>query len=160
MNNIAQCSDISLKQLGVIEDRDIGNQIVIDWVGTFDDWQTRVSKRNRVHTGMSGALPTSGAPLLRVNLEDNNIYRHWSPMSQTFVGGDTLLTALDSGWGIQGTALLAQYLRTGNCCTYVYHLDLQRDGECISMKVVENPWVTRLLHQLQVEIASEVAPDF
>lgn len=156
MDKVTQCSDISLKQLDVIEDYDTGNGIVNYRVGR----QAGPSRRGRVHTFISQPLPASGAVLLSANREDNRIYRHWSPVSQIFVGGDTLLTALDSGWEITGIVLRQQYLCSSNRCTYVYHVELHQNGERNSMKVVENPWITRLLHQLQVDIASETSPEF
>ncbi|MBC8170821.1 MAG: hypothetical protein H7X77_04095, partial [Anaerolineae bacterium] len=113
--------------------------------GISTDGLNGISRRNTHHTRNREAAPTTKAPLASVNLEDNSIYRHWSPGSQIFVGGDTLLTALDSGWEIAGTVLRQEYSCISNCCTCVYHLELHRDREIISMRVIENPWVMRML---------------
>ena len=159
MDNFAECSELHLKRLGMIENYNIRTWTTSDLPGIATDELKGVLRRNTHHTRNGDVAPTTTkAPLANVNLADKHIYRHWSPESQTFVGGDTLLTTLDSGWKIAVNILREEYSCISNRRTYVYHLELQRDGERSAMKVVENPWVTRMLHQLQVEIASEVVP--
>lgn len=154
MDNFAQCSDLPLKRLGMIENYDIRTWSTSELVDIATDELNAVSRRNTHHTRNGDVAPTTTKiPLASVNLEDKGIYRHWSPGSQIFVGGDTLLTALDGGWKIAGSVLRQEYSCISKRRTYVYHLELHRDAERGAMKVVENPWVTRLLHQLQVEIA-------
>jgi len=147
MGNFAQRSDLSLKQLGMIENHDIRTRTANDLAGISTDGQKGISPRNTHHARNGEAAPKTKAPLDSVNLEDNGIYRHWSLGSQVFVGGDMLLTALDSGWEIAGTVLRQEYLCISNRCTYVYHLELHRDRVIISMRVIENPWVKRMLRQ-------------
>lgn len=147
MDNFAQCSDSSLRQLGMIENHDIRTRTTNDLAGISADGLKGISRRNTHRSRNREAAPMTKAPLASVNFEDNGIYRHWSPRSQIFVGGDTLLTALDSGWEIAGTVLRQEYSCTSNRSTYVYHLELHRDRAIISVRVTENPWVTRMLRQ-------------
>ncbi len=152
MDNFVQCSDLSQKQLSMIENHQIRTRTANDLVDISAHKLKGVSRGNTQHTHNREAVATTKAPLASVNLEDKGIYRHWSPGSQKFVGGDTLLTALESGWEIAGSVLRQEYSCVSNRCTYVYHLELQREREIISMKVIENPWVMRMLRQLKVEI--------
>ncbi len=147
MDNFTQRSDLSRKRLSMIENHDIRTRTTNDLDDVSTDGLKDISRRNTHRSRNREAAPTTKAPLDSVNLEDNDIYRHWSPGSQIFVGGDTLLTALDSGWEIAGTVLRHEYLCISDRCTYVYHLELHRDRTIISMSVIENPWVVRILRQ-------------
>lgn len=152
MDNFAQCSDFSLKRVDMIANS-VKTSTANDLVGISTNKLKGVSRGNTHHSHNSEAAPTTTkSPFTRVNLEDKDIYRHWSPKSQKFVGGDTLLTALESGWEITGSVLLQEYACISNRCTYVYHLELQREWETISIKVIENPCVMRMLRHITVKI--------
>ena len=73
------------------------------------------------------------------------IYRHWSPFSEKYTGGDALVTALDDGWKLQGVVFRQEFWLAGVRRVCLYHVELVRNGETTRMVVVQNPYVTRLL---------------
>lgn len=152
MDNLAQRSDSSLKQSDVIEICDSNAKTANDLHNVFTARSKGVSGRNTHHASAREAANTMKLHFSGVHIEDKAVYCHWSPVSQTFFGGDALLTALDSGWEIMGPVLRQEYSCTSNRCTYVYHIELHRDWEIVCMRVIENPCVTRMLHQFQAEI--------
>lgn len=88
--------------------------------------------------------------------------RHWDPQSEAFTGGDSLLTALRSGWALQNHVLEQKYALSGGRATTIYYVLLLRENRRRIMPVVANPFVERLLMQLKIEvrqIADEQAID-
>lgn len=74
-----------------------------------------------------------------------DIYRHWHAASEHYTGGDALNTALDEGWNISNVVSFQEIQHMGARGTIVYHFDLTRNDEAVTMPVVGNPYVDRLV---------------
>jgi hypothetical protein len=80
------------------------------------------------------------------------IYRHWNPVSEKYTGGDALLTAMDEGWNVDGVIFRQEFWLAGVRRVCVFHIDLRRDDETAKMLVMQNPYVTRLVHDLGTQV--------
>ncbi|HLU11154.1 MAG TPA: hypothetical protein VK003_15890 [Oceanobacillus sp.] len=77
---------------------------------------------------------------------------YWSPTSQDYAPGNALLAALDDGWQVDGVIFRQEFWLTAGRRTNIYHITLIRNGETIKMKMVDNPFITRLIYQLEVQV--------
>ncbi|MBI5671448.1 MAG: hypothetical protein HZC41_25940 [Chloroflexi bacterium] len=82
---------------------------------------------------------------LYVETEPDDPVRHWSPYSEKYTTGDALLNALENGWVIDGIIFRQDFWRAGVRRIPVYHFTLRRGNNLVKMKVVDNPWVNRLV---------------
>src|SRR5215213_10965032 len=80
------------------------------------------------------------------------IYRHWSPVSEKYTGGDALLTAIDEGWKVDGVIFRQEFWLAGVRRVCVFHVDLRRGDETAKMLVMQNPYVTRMVHDLGAQV--------
>jgi hypothetical protein len=80
------------------------------------------------------------------------MYRHWSPISEKYSGGDTLLTAVEDGWRIKGVIFRQEFWLAGVRRVCVFHVDLERDGQTEKMLVVHNPYVIRYLLDMGAQV--------
>lgn len=78
--------------------------------------------------------------------------RHWSPTSEKFAGGDALITALRCSWKVHGPVFQEDHWHSGARLVTVYHVDLRNDDSTMTMPVITNPYVRRLLRMLKVQI--------
>jgi hypothetical protein len=85
-------------------------------------------------------------------LDEGMRYRHWSPQSERFSPAETLLSAIDNGWGVHGMVFRQEYWHSPARRVVVYHFKLERDGQLQNMVVVENPFVTRLLRDRALRV--------
>lgn len=101
----------------------------------------RISKEEKMET-------YNGEP------DDNvgRIYRHWSPVSEKYTGGDALLTALEEGWVVDGVIFRQEFWLAGVRRVCIFHVDLRRDDETAKMLVIQNPYVTRMVHELGSQV--------
>lgn len=96
-------------------------------------------------------------------MDSQNRYRplrHWHAHSETFSGGDSLLTALRDGWQIQ--AIYHQWYQPSGRTTSVYHMILQQgtaaqgtetqDTETAIMRIISNPFVERFVSRLTAPV--------
>lgn len=93
------------------------------------------------------------SPLDRLHVEEDlNVYRHWHAHSEKFAGGDALATLLLTGWLMRDAVFVDTYWLSGSREVRVYHFELLRDDQSVSIPVIGNPYVERLiaLHQVQV----------
>ncbi|MBN8621384.1 MAG: hypothetical protein J0L63_20890, partial [Anaerolineae bacterium] len=60
-------------------------------------------------------------------------------------GGDALCTALDEGWQIEDVVGYEEYEHIGARGTCVYYFELKRGDEQMTMPVIGNPYVGRLV---------------
>lgn len=81
--------------------------------------------------------------------------RHWSPQSEPYASGEALLQALESGWQVDGVIFQQEVPLGGDRRTYVYHVNLKRDDEQMKMKMVHNPYITRLIYRLNVQVVRQ-----
>jgi hypothetical protein len=79
-------------------------------------------------------------------------YRHWHPQSQKIAGGDCLRDALSLGWTLNPLVMVDTVQRSGGRRIHLYYFELTRGDECVTMPVVSNPYVERVIaeHHLTV----------
>ena len=70
--------------------------------------------------------------------------RHWNASSERYTGGDSLATALEDGWIINDLTTVEDHLYHGTHVR-VYHLNLKRGDHSTEMRVVANPYVSRMV---------------
>ena len=58
------------------------------------------------------------------------------------------MTALDEGWIVDGVIFRQEFWLAGVRRVCIFHIDLRRDDEVAKMLVMQNPYVTRLVHEL------------
>ena len=76
--------------------------------------------------------------------------RHWCPRSQRFTGGDALLTYLDNGWEVYNEVTYEEYWQGGARRMFIYEFVLIKGGQHVRMRVIDNPFVERLMRDLQI----------
>ncbi|MBI1281751.1 MAG: hypothetical protein GC179_26735 [Anaerolineaceae bacterium] len=82
-----------------------------------------------------------------------DIYRHWHVDSERYTGGDALNTALDEGWAINDVVGFQEIHHMGARGTVIYHFELtRREDEAVTMPVVGNPYVDRLVQLMQFKL--------
>lgn len=80
-------------------------------------------------------------------IEDVDVYRHWHPQSQTFGGGDVLATFMLLGWTLKSAVFVDTYWLFGQRQVRVFHFELVLDGNSMSVPVIGNPFVDRMIAQ-------------
>ncbi len=78
--------------------------------------------------------------------------RHWSPVSEKFAGGDALITALRRSWKLHGPVYQEDHWQSGARLVTVYHVELRCEEGTMTMPVITNPYVLRLLRVLNAQI--------
>ncbi len=82
-----------------------------------------------------------------------DMYRHWHADSERYTGGDALNTALDEGWTIKDVVGFQEIHHMGARGTVIYHFELTRGSdEAVTMPVVGNPYVDRLVMLMQFKL--------
>jgi hypothetical protein len=84
--------------------------------------------------------------------DDENNHRHWSPETDNFACGDALTGVLEDGWKPAHVVFREDCWRGGLRHVSVYHVRLARGDEKVTMHVVQNPGVDRILHDMDVQI--------
>ncbi len=87
-----------------------------------------------------------------IMIEDIGVYRHWHGQSEKFTGGDSLATAIFLGWSFNPLVLVDTYWHFGTRQVHVYHFELRRGSETMSMPVLGNPFVDRMIVQHDLKI--------
>lgn len=83
---------------------------------------------------------------------DDESYRHWCPESEKFAPADALVSAFEQGWRVHGIVFRQEHWHTAGRRVPVYHFKLERN-DCIQpMAVIENPFINRLLCDMNVRI--------
>jgi hypothetical protein len=86
------------------------------------------------------------------SIEDIIAYRHWHAESEAYAGGDSLATALFLGWTSSDTVHLEEHWYAGTRRVAVYYFELMRDTEKITMPVIGNPYVDRLIATMTLQV--------
>lgn len=76
-----------------------------------------------------------------------DVHRNWSAGCQQYAGGDALLTKMRQGWEVAKTVFSEDHWHSGSRLVVVYHFDLKKGDEKLTMRVVSNPFVQRFIHQ-------------
>ena len=79
------------------------------------------------------------------------ISRHWCPLSQRYAGGDALLNYLNRGWEVHDEVYYEEYWHGGARRVLIFYFVLANNGQCVTMRVLGNPFIERLMRELQVE---------
>lgn len=81
------------------------------------------------------------------------IFCHWCGKSQTYAGGDALITLLHQGYHIEGQVLRQVVHFQGNRHSEVFHFRLEQDNvKPINISVLHNPFVMRLILRLKLKV--------
>lgn len=96
----------------------------------------------------------SDANLTNFHYAYMDLIRHWQPDSEKYTGGDALYTALADGWQVGDTIRYEECWLLGGRFVVVYYFDLKHDNETMTMPVVTNPYVSRLISTLNVKIVA------
>ncbi len=83
--------------------------------------------------------------------------RHWDPKSEKFTGVDSLLTAIQKGWKPQETVVKKEFYRGDSRPVSIYAVELHRNGEVVTMAVVGNPYLHKVLAQYHCTIVKHTA---
>jgi hypothetical protein len=78
--------------------------------------------------------------------------RHWHADSERFTGGDALYTAIHNGWLVNKIVGFEERWKVGARGTPIYYFELSRSGETVTMPVIGNPYVRRVIRTLQAEL--------
>lgn len=82
------------------------------------------------------------------------ITRHWHVGSEPYTGADSLITALDQGWDVDGEVTVKDHHFAGNRSIRVYRVALKRGDESVTMHVIHNPYLTRMLRTEVLRVAN------
>jgi len=78
--------------------------------------------------------------------------QHWSYSSETYAGGDNLLTAIGRGWEIDRAVRQRQHWFAGMRCIDIFEFTIRRDNVVRTMHVLGNPYVRRYLATRSYEL--------
>ncbi len=78
--------------------------------------------------------------------------RHFSPVSELYAGGDQLMTALRRGWQMDMLVFRADHPLGTTRHVSIFSFVLRRDSEKMTLGVVANPYITRLVNELGVHV--------
>ena len=71
---------------------------------------------------------------------------------------DALFTAFDNGWTLDKDVEYEEHWYAGTRGVTVYHFTLRRDDETMTMKVVTNPLVRRMLLEMDANVTEKKSP--
>lgn len=80
--------------------------------------------------------------------------KHWCPRSEKFSGVDALLTAMDRGWQVSEVVYLEEHWHAGSRRVAIYHFSLKRDSDNMTMPVIHNPALDRVLHKSNARVVA------
>ncbi|MBZ0293119.1 MAG: hypothetical protein K8L99_11195 [Anaerolineae bacterium] len=92
--------------------------------------------------------------MLEKSALDNGLfrYRHWSPVSEQYAGGDALYSFLMTGWEIATNVVFYEEIwLNGVRRICICHIELKKDDQIIEMPVLENPYVHKMLVTLRIQ---------
>ena len=91
-------------------------------------------------------------PTTNFHVDYVDVAQHWSAVSEPYAGGDGLVTALTRGWEIDGEIKREENWYAGMRHVVVYHVPLRRKDKEMMMPVLNNPYVSRLMSDVGVDI--------
>jgi hypothetical protein len=77
--------------------------------------------------------------------------QHWDAKSESFAGGDNLMTALSSNWEIERCRRV-RHAYDGARYVKLYEFYLVRDDEKLTMPVLENPYIVRFIADNEIPL--------
>jgi len=85
-------------------------------------------------------------------IETDDNYRHWSPQSQRFAPADILLQYLQDGWNINNRIVAEVFHCPSRQCAELYYFMLLHNSEYITIPVIANPLVLRLVREFGLTV--------
>lgn len=89
--------------------------------------------------------------LINLHYAYMTMVRHWHAQSEPYTGADALFTALDNGWDMDNVVTYKEFWQAGMRRIVVCYFTLRRDTEVLTMPVIYNPYVSRLIRTMHVE---------
>lgn len=86
------------------------------------------------------------------HVEYMDVTQHWSAQSEEYAGADSLVTMLYRGWQMKRKVMREERQFAGMRSVYVYHITLEKDGQTMTMPVVHNPYLSRMIMRSNLEI--------
>jgi len=78
--------------------------------------------------------------------------RHWSPSSQPFASAEILLKYLREGWQLERTVAVQMFQCVSRRCVRLYYFSALHDDQSLTIPVVENPIVLRVIRENHLEL--------
>ena len=85
--------------------------------------------------------------------------RHTSASSEPYTGADSLLSALRSGWQVEGDVSRSEIWRGVGRLTVVYRFTLRLGDDRRTLAVIDNPYVTRFIVSNNLRVVPYLRPD-
>jgi hypothetical protein len=77
--------------------------------------------------------------------DPNKAFHHWCPYSEAYATVSQLLSAVNTGWQLHRTVTWQTIHFSSSRQSRVYAFKLRRNGQHMTMPVLENPALLRLL---------------
>lgn len=90
--------------------------------------------------------------IVNFHMEYMDVTQHWSDKSEKYAGADSLVTLLHRGWKMNSRVKREERWFAGMRSVYVYHIELEKDGQRIVMPVIHNPYMSRMIATQNIEI--------
>jgi hypothetical protein len=81
-----------------------------------------------------------------------DLYHHWDSHSKAYAGGDQLATAVFLGWKLPDAVFVERHWLSEGRHVLVYHFRLTRGDENMTMAVINNPYVSRLVCERNLHV--------
>lgn len=86
------------------------------------------------------------------HVEYMDVIQHWCPNSEKYAGADSLLTMMYEGWEMKDTVIREEHWFAGMRLVNVYRVELERDSETMTMQILHNPYIARMIANHDVEV--------
>jgi hypothetical protein len=87
-----------------------------------------------------------------IGRDEITFYRHWHGESENYAGGDSLATALYSGWTLGNKVLLREHWCAGKRCVRVYYFEIIYEENILIMPIIANPFVEKLVIASKLQV--------
>ncbi|MEL6403681.1 MAG: hypothetical protein AAFR81_04895 [Chloroflexota bacterium] len=77
--------------------------------------------------------------------------QHWDRSSESYAGGDHLITALENAWDIEQCELKRHWY-AGMRSVRLYHFTLTKNGKTRTMPVLDNPYIERFIKDEGIDL--------
>jgi hypothetical protein len=89
-----------------------------------------------------------------------DVFRQWSPACEKYAGGDSLVTALTHGWDFSTkTIFYEEFWLAGTRPVVVFHFQLEKGDVAMTMPVITNPYVRRVIRMHEITAKPMVEKD-
>ncbi|MEZ4666521.1 MAG: hypothetical protein R3E39_01155 [Anaerolineae bacterium] len=125
-------------------------------ISEFREGVESLGKTAPIHAGVArsiliGHVDDDGEAVDKL-IESDDSYRHWSPQSQRFAPADILLQYLQDGWNINNRIVAEVFHCPSRQCAELYYFMLLHNSEYITIPVIANPLVLRLVREFGLTV--------